>query len=713
LISKNNVNYYRLLLFLISLMLANANVGTSWSQCPTAPTVNTISQPNCYNNYGVVSVSGLPTGNWTLYATPVAGCGGVPVTISGTGSTSPMTGLTTGCGYTFHYIQASPACTSNNSSIVNVSALPTPPSTPIVLNINQPNCPPGFTTGCVTLGNLPFSGSWFITATGPSTFTTSNQLGASYTICGLAVGTWTFTVTRVIDSCLSAAVQVNILNPTSPASPVVQQVVQPTCASNVGSVSLNGLPSGMPWVLTATPSAGLPNNGNFNGSGTSATFPNLIPNATYQFTVTDTNGCVSLLSTSASITSALSIPPVPSATAVQPTCPAPNASLTFTSPLGINYFYSINGTNFQSSTSFSPVPGGNYTLFVQDTSSGCITTSASPFTINPTPQPPAISTPVVNDVTCFGVNNGWAVGQVDSLGTPPFVYSWSPVAIANDTATNLAPGNYNFVVVDALQCVVIQSVTINQPTVMTIVGDSTPVNCATGQLGTMDVTVTGGSGPYTYVWSPGGQATDSIFNLNVGNYSVQVSDTNGCIVTFGATIGIVNDLPVAIVPGDTVVNPSSTFVASVAVGTTFLWTPNDGLSCDDCQNPIVTPDTTTEYFVFVSDNNGCTGVDSMLVTVKLLCGEFFVPTIFSPNGIGPDANNKLKVFGKEGCIKDFSFVIYDRWGQKVFESVNINDAWDGLYKGRPAQEGNFVYDLSLQLYDDSIIRKSGSLTLVR
>ncbi|NBU91842.1 MAG: gliding motility-associated C-terminal domain-containing protein, partial [Flavobacteriia bacterium] len=119
------------------------------------------------------------------------------------------------------------------------------------------------------------------------------------------------------------------------------------------------------------------------------------------------------------------------------------------------------------------------------------------------------------------------------------------------------------------------------------------------------------------------------------------------------------------------------------------------------------------YFVNVSNANGCLGIDSMLVTVKLICGEFFVPTIFSPNGVGPDANNKLQVFCKEVCVKDFSLMIYDRWGQKVFESVDVNASWDGFYKGRPAQEGNYVFELTVQLYDESIVRKTGSLTLVR
>lgn len=128
------------------------------------------------------------------------------------------------------------------------------------------------------------------------------------------------------------------------------------------------------------------------------------------------------------------------------------------------------------------------------------------------------------------------------------------------------------------------------------------------------------------------------------------------------------------------INPSTSFVANVNQGIVYSWTPNIGLSCDDCPNPLITPDTTTLYFVSVSDANGCSGIDSMLVTVKLLCGEFFVPTIFSPNGTGPDENNELRVFGKESCVKDFSMVIYDRWGQKVFESTSISMAWDGFLK---------------------------------
>jgi gliding motility-associated-like protein len=450
-----------------------------------------------------------------------------------------------------------------------------------------------------------------------------------------------------------------------------------------------------------------------SGSGSTGVFAGLTAGATYTFTVVNTASCTSNVSSNAVIQPTLAVPAVPTYTFTQPTCPIPTGGIAVTAPLGAGLTYSINGINYQISPNFMGLAAGSYNVSVQNTSSGCITVNPIPVVINPVPQPPAISVAEVHNVTCFGANDGWAVGVVDSLGTPPFVYSWAPGSIANDTASNLAPGNYNFAVIDSANCLVVTGINITQPSALSIVGDSTPINCATGQLGTMDVTVAGGSGTYSYLWSPNGQTTDSIFNLNVGNYSVVVSDTNNCQISFFSSIGITNALPVNIVPGDTVINPSTSFMASVNPGNVYAWTPNVGLSCDDCPNPMVTPDTTTMYYVNVSDMNGCVGEDSMLVTVKLICGEYFVPTIFSPNGTGPDANNTLRVFGKETCIKDFSFVIYDRWGGKVFESVSINMAWDGFYKGRPAQEGNFVYDLNVQLYDDSIVRKSGSLTLVR
>jgi gliding motility-associated-like protein len=470
---------------------------------------------------------------------------------------------------------------------------------------------------------------------------------------------------------------------------------------------LSGLPAVGSWVLHI-----LPGNTTQNGTGTTAVVPNLTASTSYTFYVVNAASCSSAVGAPAVISPTLSIPSIPSAILSQPTCPIPTGTLNVTSPLGATFVYAVNGGAYQAAPTFAGLTGGNYTLSVQNSVSGCITQNPAAYIINPTPVAPVISILYVDSVSCFGLSNGGAAVQIDSLGTPPFVFSWSPMGGTNDTVTGLPIGNYNIVVVDAANCVVVQGFSIFQPTALSIVGDSTPIDCASGVLGTMDVTVSGGTGAYNYLWT-NGNTTDSISNLNIGTYGVNVSDANGCQIGATGTIGIVNSLPITMIPGDTVINPETSFIANVYGGTIYDWSPVDGLSCSDCPNPVITPDSTITYYVQVEDNNGCQGEDSLVVSVKLLCGEFFVPTIFSPNGTGPKENNTLRVFGKAVCVKDFGFVIYDRWGQKVFEATNINAEWDGFYKGRPAQEGNYVYDLNVQLYDDTILHKSGSLTLVR
>lgn len=674
-----------------------------WSQCLTAPNIDSLHQPTCTNQFGVIYLSGLPTSGWTINSIPAG------FTQSGVGPIAAISNLTPGTAFSFEYFDAVAGCTSPPSSSVNINVVPSVPQTPIAGVPTQPTCI--LATGSVTLVNLPNSGGWTVTIIGssPATSNTLSGIGTSVVIPNLAVNSYSFNVTSNSTGCTSANSNTIFINtPVNPATPIVGAIAQPTCATNTGTVNLSGLPTSGAWTVIAAPGGQT-----ISGSGSTGIFAGLTAGTTYTFTVVNAASCTSAVSLNAVIQPALTIPAVPNYTFTQPTCPIPTGGIVVTTPLGAAFTYSIDGVNYQASPNFSGLIASSYPVSVQNTSSGCITSNPIPIVINPVPQPPAISVTEVHNVTCFGANDGWAVGVVDSLGTPPFIYSWAPGSIANDTASNLAPGNYNFAVIDAANCLVVTGITITQPTALSIVGDSTPINCAMGQLGTMDVTVAGGSGPYTYIWSPNGQTTDSIFNLNIGSYSVTVSDTNNCQISFSSSISIINALPINIVPGDTVINPSTSFTANVNQGIVFTWTPNIGLSCDDCPNPLITPDTTTLYFVSVSDANGCSGIDSMLVTVKLLCGEFFVPTIFSPNGTGPDENNALRVFGKESCVKDFSMVIYDRWGQKVFESTSISMAWDGFFKGRPAQEGNYVYDLNLQLYDDSILRKSGSLTLVR
>jgi gliding motility-associated-like protein len=137
-----------------------------------------------------------------------------------------------------------------------------------------------------------------------------------------------------------------------------------------------------------------------------------------------------------------------------------------------------------------------------------------------------------------------------------------------------------------------------------------------------------------------------------------------------------------------------------------MWQPNTWLSCDTCSSPVATPLQTTTYSVIVSNASNCTTIE--YVTIDVDC-NIFIPQAFSPNGDGQ--NDVLYVRGK--CIKTMDFIIFDRWGNKVFESESQSVGWDGRDKGQPMNTGTYSFVLTGTLYDGSTIEKKGSVELVR
>ncbi|HWY97750.1 MAG TPA: gliding motility-associated C-terminal domain-containing protein, partial [Bacteroidia bacterium] len=156
--------------------------------------------------------------------------------------------------------------------------------------------------------------------------------------------------------------------------------------------------------------------------------------------------------------------------------------------------------------------------------------------------------------------------------------------------------------------------------------------------------------------------------------------------------------------GDTVIT-----VSGVMPGSTYSWTPTVGLSCNNCPNPIANPIVSTTYVVTITDSNGCTKIDTVRITVTENCGEVFVPDAFSPNGDGE--NDVLYVYGR--CIKILDFMIFDRWGNKVFETTEITFGWDGKYNGQLMNTGVFVYTLKALMFDNSSVTKKGNVNLIR
>ncbi|MFZ1750537.1 MAG: gliding motility-associated C-terminal domain-containing protein, partial [Saprospiraceae bacterium] len=126
------------------------------------------------------------------------------------------------------------------------------------------------------------------------------------------------------------------------------------------------------------------------------------------------------------------------------------------------------------------------------------------------------------------------------------------------------------------------------------------------------------------------------------------------------------------------------------------------------------PTTTTTYRLTATDQNGCTGSDEITINVKNIRNVFF-PNIFSPNRDG--VNDHFQAITGSGVEKIITFVIFDRWGNKVFEKNDYvpdptgTDGWDGTHGGRALDPGVYVY-YSLARFDDGKdIEYSGSVTL--
>ena len=186
-------------------------------------------------------------------------------------------------------------------------------------------------------------------------------------------------------------------------------------------------------------------------------------------------------------------------------------------------------SNGATSQTVNNLPSGSYTVTVTD-ANGC--TEQMSVTITQ-PQSSLLTTATQVNVLCFGNPSG-SIDLSVSGGTAPYMYSWSNGSTTQDIS-NLAGGSYTGTVTDVLGCTASTSVTITEPTALSITATSTDEMM--GMDGTATVTVTGGTPNYMYYWMPGGATMASISGLAAGTYSIMVLDANGCGDTLEVVVG--------------------------------------------------------------------------------------------------------------------------------------------------------------------------------
>ena len=267
-----------------------------------------------------------------------------------------------------------------------------------------------------------------------------------------------------------------------------------------------------------------------------------------------------------------------------------------------------------------------------------------------------------------------------------------------DTTTSLTTG---------CDSVVITTLVVNLDPNATVVGDNT---FCVGE--STQIFATGGG---SYTWSPTAGLSDPFIAdpitspLIITNYVVTITDNNGCYDTASITV---YPLPFGIQIPDTFecVVDDVQLQAPEIEGATYSWLPAEGLSSTTIPNPIASPTQNTVYTVTVVDSQGCVGTASTLVIVcPIEVKPVYIPNIFSPNGDGE--NDVFYVYGT--TVKFLRMQIFNRWGEKVFESTDQRVGWDGIYKGKMQNPAVFVYKIDITLDDDTKLLKAGSVTLVR
>ncbi len=222
----------------------------------------------------------------------------------------------------------------------------------------------------------------------------------------------------------------------------------------------------------------------------------------------------------------------------------------------------------------------------------------------------------------------------------------------------------------------------------------------------------------TYLWSPTGETTPIIVVVPTETTTYTVIVTNeefNCVDSVSHTVEVIGFYPPDIIitadPDSITLGESSQLTVNQDPGYDYVWTSSDGQFLDPIYNPLVTPTGPVTYCVTVTDFDGCTGVAcTSLGVADPFCDErdIFIPNAFTPNGSG--VNDILCV--RSNFVESLELHIYNRWGEKVFSSTDINTCWDGTYNGQLLHPDVFGYYLNATCPNGKSYFKKGNITIL-
>lgn len=431
---------------------------------------------------------------------------------------------------------------------------------------------------------------------------------------------------------------------------------------------------------------------------------NVNTTTTFYINVTSSLGCSGIDSIK------IIINPIPIIQTLNDIAICKGTSLQLTTTLGLNTYQWSNGIYVSDSTISNPIFTDTVprTLIVTGSNGLCSAKDTINISIKPLP--------IVKTIKDTLICSSQAIDLTTTTGAAS--YSWIPSTFLSSTTIsnptfNGNLGNTYYVTGTAVNgCEAKDTVVISVNVPNSFIDPPNKSFCKNES-----VILDGFNGNnVTYSWQPPTNLSNTTIINPIANptstmpYNVNIVDP---VCNYNKTFTVlvtVNPLPLITVTKSndiTCTNTTAKLNASGAVG--YVWNPSPTLSATNIASPIATPTSTSEYGVTGIDINGCKNNNKITVLVSQGNNSFVLPNTFTPNG---DAKNECFGIKNWGSTQNVYFIIYNRWGEKVFETNNPNNCWNGKYKGEPAGEGNYVYYISAKTSCGDIVRK-GNILLIR
>ena len=511
------------------------------------------------------------------------------------------------------------SCTGNDT-FYTITVNPTFTASGLLSNYNGYNVSVfGNNDGTIDLTVIGGSSSYTFSWTGPNGFTATTE-----DLTGLFAGTYTVTIN---DGYCAPIVLTFTL--TQPPELLVQQ--DPALTINLlcfgdsnGAVGIQITQESVsPYDYTLLNSSNIVVQSVTNTTNLNPQFTGLIA-GTYSVLVTDANGGTKTV-TGLVVSQPNDIVITPTITEI--TCYGANNASISLAITGGTAPYIANWSNLATGFFQDNLAAGSYTITITD-ANGCI----KPITINIIEAPIFTINPVVTNISCFGANNG-SINLNLIGGQAPVVVTWSDGSTSGTVRNNLVPGTYTVLISDGTPCYINRTFIIVEPQPLVLNATvQNALDCLNPNSGAINLVVSGGTPPFTYVWS-NGATTEDLTAITNGNYSVVVTDSRGCIKTASYTVSRPQPLTV-IVDQDSQVNcttglVTNSFEAHVTGGMPpFVISWSSG-TVSGTNNEFMTTTQDGLITVTITDAIGCTTSESITISNPIIGNAGFTQGSFA------------------------------------------------------------------------------------